>query len=131
MGVYKTITRYYHSNKPERAVQKPLGVLQMHVALINQENMGRLNRLQYRVETPYKNGHLDHLFEDYQKAIKFCDKAAAEFGIAQLFNHLTNKVIHFSVHETQYEANKANADFRDLEYEPNWTYNVLNRVGDK
>ena len=71
MGVYKTITRYYHSNKPERAVQKPLGVLQMHVALINQENMGRLNRLQYRVETPYKNGPVDHLFEDYQKAIKF------------------------------------------------------------
>ena len=103
----------------------------MHVALINQENMGRLNRLQYRVETPYKNGPVDHLFEDYQKAIKFCDQQANEFGVAHLFNHLTNKVIHFSVHETNYEANKANADFRDLEYEPNWTYNVLNRVGDK
>ena len=103
----------------------------MPVALINQENMGRLNRLQYRVETPYKNGPVDHLFEDYQKAIKYCDQQANEFGVAQLFNHLTNKVIHFSVHETNYEANKANADFRDLEYEPNWTYNVLNRVGDK
>ena len=103
----------------------------MHVALINQENMGRLNRLQYRVETPYKNGPVDHLFEDYQKAIKYCDQQANEFGVAQLFNHLTNKVIHFSIHETNYEANKANADFRDLEYEPNWTYNVLNRVGDK
>ena len=92
---------------------------------------GSTKRLQYRVETPYKNGNLDHLFADYQKAIKYCDQQANEFGVAQLFNHLTNKVIHFSVHETNYEANKANADFRDLEYEPNWTYNVLNRVGDK
>ena len=60
----------------------------MHVALINQENMGRLNRLQYRVETPYKNGPVDHLFEDYQKAIKYCDQQANEFGVVQLFNHL-------------------------------------------
>ena len=88
-------------------------------------------RLQYRVETPFTNGNLDHLFADKAQAIEYADKGANEFGIAQLFNHLTNKVIHFSVHETQYEANKANADFRDLEYEPNWTYNVLNRVGDK
>ena len=65
------------------------------------------------------------------KAIKYCDQQANEFGVVQLFNHLTNKVIHSSVHETKYEANKANADFCDLEYEPNWTYNVLNRVGDK
>ena len=28
----------------------------------------------------------------------------------------------------QIMTNKANADFRDLEYEPNWTYNILNRI---
>ena len=89
---------------------------------------GNPKYLQYRVETPYKNGHLDHIFVNWQDAIKFCDQSAAEFGVAHLFNHLTNKVIHFSIHETNYEANKANADFRDLEYEPNWTYNILNRI---
>ena len=95
------------------------------------QTQGNPRRLQYRVETPYKNGHLDHTFVNWQDAIKFCDQSAAEFGIAQIFNHLTNEVIHFSIHETNYENNKANADFREVQYVAGWTYNILNRVGDK
>ena len=37
---------------------------------------GNPKYLQYRVETPYKNGHLDHIFVSWQDAIKFCDQSA-------------------------------------------------------
>ena len=40
----------------------------MKIAAINPEQMGLLPTLEYRVETPYKNGPLDHLFQTAEEA---------------------------------------------------------------
>ena len=84
----------------------------MPVALINQENMGRLNRIQYRVETPYTNGNLDHLFADKTQAIEYADKGANEFGMAIMFDHLTNEIMHISYHLGQFGKNAKQFDFK-------------------
>ena len=71
----------------------------------------------YRVETPYKNGHLDHVFADKAKALAFTDESAAEFGLALLFDHLTNEVIHISYHLGQFGKNAKQLDLRgNLKY---------------
>ena len=89
----------------------------MHVALTNQENMGRLNRIQYRVETPYTNGNLDHLFADKTQAIEYADKGANEFGMAILFDHLTNEIMHVSYHLGQMNKNMKQFDLKgDLKF---------------
>ena len=48
---------------------------------------GNRLQLEYRVVTPFKNGHLDHIFADKTKAITFADESAVEFGLALLFDH--------------------------------------------
>ena len=85
----------------------------MPVALINQENMGRLNRIQYRVETPFKNGNLDHLFADKAQAIEYADKGANEFGLGIMFDHLTNEIMHISYHLGVFAKNAKQFDFTD------------------
>ena len=71
----------------------------------------------YRVETPYKNGHLDHVFADKAKAIAFTDESAAEFGLALLFDHLTNEIMHISYHLGQMDKNMKQFDLRgDLKF---------------
>ena len=71
----------------------------------------------YRVETPNKNGHLDHVFADKAKALAFTDESAAEFGLALLFDHLTNEVIHISYHLGQFGKNAKHFDLRgNLKY---------------
>ena len=72
----------------------------------------RLN-LQYRVETPYKNGNLDHLFADKTKAFAFADESAAEFGMAIMFDHLTNEITHISYHLGQFGKNAKQFDYTD------------------
>ena len=57
---------------------------------------GSTKRLQYRVETPFTNGTLDHLFADKAQAIEYADKGANKFGMAILFDHLTNEIMHVS-----------------------------------
>ena len=66
----------------------------------------------YRVETPFKNGHLDHVFADKAKALAFTDESAAEFGLALLFDHLTNEVIHISYHLDQFGKNAKQFDYK-------------------
>lgn len=83
----------------------------MPIALINQENMGRLNRIQYRVETPFKNGNLDHLFADKAQAVEYADKGANEFGLAILFDHLTNEIMHISCHRIKFGENAKQFDY--------------------
>ena len=76
----------------------------------------RLN-LQYRVETPYKNGNLDHLFADKAQAIEYADKGAKEFGMAILFDHLTNEIMHVSYHLGQMNKNMKQFDLKgDLKF---------------
>ena len=74
---------------------------------------GNPKYLQYRVETPYKNGHLDHTFVNWQDAIKFCDQSAAEFGMAIMFDHLTNEITHISYHLGQFGKNAKQFDYTD------------------
>ena len=89
----------------------------MPVALITKENIGRLNRIQYRVETPYTNGNLDHLFADKAQAIEYADKGASEFGMAILFDHLTNEIMHVSYHLGQMHKNMKQFDLKgDLKF---------------
>ena len=71
----------------------------------------RLN-LQYRVETPYKNGNLDHLFADKTQAIEYADKGANKFGMAILFDHLTNEIMHVSYHLGQMNKNMKQFDLK-------------------
>ena len=76
----------------------------------------RLN-LQYRVETPYKNGNLDHLFADKAQAVEYADKGANEFGMAILFDHLTNEIMHVSYHLGQMNKNMKQFDLKgDLKF---------------
>ena len=76
----------------------------------------RLN-LQYRVETPYKNGNLDHLFADKSQAIEYADKGANKFGMAILFDHLTNEIMHVSYHLGQMNKNMKQFDLKgDLKF---------------
>ena len=76
----------------------------------------RLN-LQYRVETPYKNGNLDHLFADKAQAIEYADKGANKFGMAILFDHLTNEIMHVSYHLGQMNKNMKQFDLKgDLKF---------------
>ena len=76
----------------------------------------RLN-LQYRVETPYKNGKLDHLFADKAQAIEYADKGANKFGMAILFDHLTNEIMHVSYHLGQMNKNMKQFDLKgDLKF---------------
>jgi len=84
----------------------------MPVALINQENMGRLNRIQYRVETPFTNGDLDHLFADKTQAVEYADKGANKFGMAIMFDHLTNEITHISYHLGQFAKNAKQFDYK-------------------
>ena len=67
----------------------------------------------YRVETPYKNGHLDHVFADKTKALAFADESAAEFGMAIMFDHLTNEIMHISYHLGQFGKNAKQFDYTD------------------
>ena len=76
----------------------------------------RLN-LKYRVETPYKNGNLDHLFADKAQAIEYADKGANKFGMAILFDHLTNEIMHVSYHLGQMNKNMKQFDLKgDLKF---------------
>ena len=76
----------------------------------------RLN-LQYRVETPYKNGNLDHLFADKAQAIEYADKGANKFGMAILFDHITNEIMHVSYHLGQMNKNMKQFDLKgDLKF---------------
>mgnify|MGYP003673494894 FL=1 len=87
---------------------------------------GNRLHLQYRVETPYKNGYLDHLFADKAQAFEYADKTAAEFGLAMLFDHLTNEVMHVSYHLGQMNKNmkqfdlRGNLKFKTLPISNNW-----------
>ena len=74
---------------------------------------GNPKYLQYRVETPFKNGHLDHVFADKAQAIEYADKGANEFGMAIMFDHLTNEIIHISYHLGQFAKNAKQFDFTD------------------
>ena len=78
---------------------------------------GNPKYLQYRVETPYKNGHLDHIFADKTKAFAFADESAAEFGLALLFDHLTNEIMHISYHLGQMDKKMKQFDLKgDLKF---------------
>jgi hypothetical protein len=74
---------------------------------------GNPRRLQYRVETPFTNGNLDHLFADKAQAIEYADKGANEFGMAIMFDHLTNKITHISYHAVQFGKNAKQFDYQD------------------
>ena len=74
---------------------------------------GNPKYLQYRVETPFTNGHLDHVFADKAKALAFADESAAEFGMAIMFGHLTNEIIHISYHLGQFGKNAKQFDYTD------------------
>ena len=74
---------------------------------------GNPKYLQYRVETPFKNGHLDHVFADKTKALAFADESAAEFGMAIMFDHLTNEITHISYHLGQFGKNAKQFDYTD------------------
>jgi len=87
---------------------------------------GNAKRLQYRVETPYKNGHLDHLFVDKAEAVLFTDKSAAEFGMAMMFDHLYDEVMHVAYHRGQMTKNMKQFDLRgNLKYQRPITSIVL------
>ena len=87
---------------------------------------GNPKYLQYRVETPYKNGHLDHIFADKTKAFAFADESAAEFGLALLFDHLTNEVMHISYHLGQMNKNMKQFDLRgELKFQEPFATNWL------
>ena len=76
----------------------------------------RLN-LQFRVETPYTNVNLDHLFADKAQAIEYADKGANKFGMAILFDHLTNEIMHVSYHLGQMNKNMKQFDLKgDLKF---------------
>jgi hypothetical protein len=72
---------------------------------------GNRLQLQYRVETPFKNGYLDHLFADKAQATQYADKTAAMFGMAIMFDHLTNEIIHISYHLGQFGKNAKQFDY--------------------
>ena len=72
---------------------------------------GKTLSLNFRVETPFKNGNLDHLFEDKAQAVKYADKGANEFGLAILFDHLTNEIMHISCHRTKFGENAKQFDY--------------------
>ena len=94
-----------------------IAVLSQKVFQMRNPIQGNPKYLQYRVETPYKNGHLDHIFADKTKAFAFADKSAAEFGLALLFDHLTNEVMHISYHLGQMNKNMKQFDLRgNLKY---------------
>ena len=87
---------------------------------------GNPKYLQYRVETPYKNGHLDHIFADKTKAFAFADESAADFGMAIMFDHLTNNVIHVSYHLGQMTKNMKQFDLRgELKFQEPFATNWL------
>ena len=73
---------------------------------------GNPKYLQYRVETPFKNGHLDHIFADQTKAFAFADVSAVEFGMAIMFDHLTNEILHISYHLGQFGKNAKQFDYK-------------------
>ena len=73
---------------------------------------GNRLQLQYRVETPFKNGHLDHIFADKTKAFAFADESAVEFGMAIMFDHLTNEIMHISYHLGQFGKNAKQFDYK-------------------
>ena len=78
---------------------------------------GNRLQLQYRVEIPFKNGYLDHLFTDKAQAFQYADKTAGEFGMALLFDHLSDEVIHVSYHLGQFGKNAKQLDLRgNLKY---------------
>ena len=52
----------------------------MKIAGINPKHMGLLHTLEYRVETPYKNGPLDQLFQTAEEAIAEADERAQQYG---------------------------------------------------
>ena len=74
---------------------------------------GNPKYLQYRDETPFKNGNLDHIFADKTKAVAFADESAAEFGMAIMFDHLTNEITHISYHLGQFGKNAKQFDYTD------------------
>ena len=74
---------------------------------------GNPKYLQYRVETPFTNGHLDHVFADKTKAIAFADQSAVEFGMAIMFDHLTNEIMHISYHSGVFGKNAKQFDYTD------------------
>ena len=96
----------------------------MPIALINPEQMGKLPTLEYRVETPYKNGPLDHLFQTADEAIAEADKRAPKYGSAYVIDLETEKVIHFSFCREPLEANKYNHQpkLHDWASGYSWTY---------
>ena len=73
---------------------------------------GKPLSLNFRVETPFKNGNLDHLFEDKAQAIEYADKGANEFGMAIMFDHLTNEIMHISYHLGVFGKNAKQFDFQ-------------------
>ena len=73
---------------------------------------GNRLQLQYRVETPFTNGNLDHLFADKAQAVEYADKGANEFGMAIMFDHLTNEIMHISYHLGQFGKNAKQFDFK-------------------
>ena len=73
---------------------------------------GKPLSLNYRVETPFTNGNLDHLFEDKAKAIEYADKGANEFGMAIMFDHLTDEIMHVSYHLGQFGINAKQFDYK-------------------
>ena len=78
---------------------------------------GKPLSLNYRVETPFTNGNLDHLFADKAQAIEYADKGANKFGMAILFDHLTNEIMHVSYHLGQMNKNMKQFDLKgDLKF---------------
>ena len=73
---------------------------------------GKALSLNFRVETPFTNGNLDHLFEDKAKALIYCYKAAKEFGMAIMFDHLTDEVMNVTYHLEQMAKNTKTFDLR-------------------
>ena len=73
---------------------------------------GNPKYLQFRVETPFTNGNLDHIFADKTKAFAFADESAAEFGMAIMFDHLTNEILHISYHLGQFGKNAKQFDYK-------------------
>ena len=73
---------------------------------------GKPLSLNFRVETPFTNGNLDHLFADKAQAIEYADKGANEFGMAILFDHLTNEIMHISYHLGVFAKNAKQFDFQ-------------------
>ena len=89
-----------------------IAVLSQKVFQMRNLIQGNPKYLQYRVETPFKNGHLDHIFADKTKAFAFADESAVEFGMAIMFDHLTNEIMHISYHLGQFGKNAKQFDYK-------------------